>query len=191
MLPSRLNLTALNGNYAGPSGQTFVARRQQHTLFAFSVDVDVALEEEGEEAGVTAFLTQNHHLDMGVVMLPRGAGGERAALPGYEDEDEQEEEGLVPHIRFRGESYVPVPAPVVVPVPGAWRGGPLTLEIRAANVTHYAFSVGPAGRRSLMQTLLYASNEPVSWGFTGELFFLFQQISSHRAEGYPMNDGTG
>lgn len=132
-----------------------------------------------EEAGVTAFLTQNHHLDMGIVMLPPGAGtGTLAGHPGEAEEDENEEEeeeegALIPHVRFRGESYVPVPEPVVVPVPAAWRGKPLRLEIKAANMTHYAFSVGPAEARSLMQTLLYASNEPVSWGFTGELKLFF------------------
>lgn len=169
LTPSTLNLTAHNGNYAGPSGQTFVARRQQDTLFTFSVDLDfspVALE---EEAGVTAFLTQNHHLDMGIVMLPRNAST-LAALPGHEPE--RDEDGpaadLIPQVRFRGQSYVPVPEPIVAPVPAAWRAAPLTLEIKAVNMTHYSFSVGPAGARSLVQTVLYASNEPVSWGFTGE-----------------------
>ncbi|GAB1315852.1 hypothetical protein MFIFM68171_06062 [Madurella fahalii] len=169
LTPSTLNLTALNGNYAGPSGQTFISRRQQHTLFTFSVDLDFSPSALEEEAGVTAFLTQNHHLDMGIVMLPPNAS--TATLPGHSAEEE--EGALIPHVRFRGESYVPVPAPLVVPVPEAWRGKPLRLEIKAANMTHYTFSVGPAEARSLMQTLLYASNEPVSWGFTGVLLGIY------------------
>jgi hypothetical protein len=200
--PSRLNLTALNGNYAGPEGQSFVARRQQHTLFAFSIDLAFFPSRADEEAGVTAFLTQNHHLDLGVVLLPRNAST-MDALPGYRpaetgdgDEDEEEEE-LVPMARFRGESYVPVPKPVVVPLPveawwpartnttsgGSKSGGrelTVTLEIKAANATHYSFSVGPAGRRSAMQTVLYASNEAVSWGFTGEFVFCVAGCVSKR-----------
>jgi hypothetical protein len=102
--------------------------------------------------------------------LQKPVGDEEEAV--HDDDDE-----LIPHVRFRGESYVPVPAPVVVPVPEGWRrgGGKLTLEIRACNATHYAFGVGPAGRRSLMRTVLEVSNEPVSWGFTGgweEFFYL-------------------
>ncbi|KFA75584.1 hypothetical protein S40288_04483 [Stachybotrys chartarum IBT 40288] len=156
LLPSRLNLTALNGNYAGPAGQTLVSRRQQHTLFRFSVTLDFAPTRQGEEAGVTAFLTQNHHLDLGVVLLPAEGSG-----------------ALALHWRFRAESYVAVPETLVVPVPEAWTGGKLRLEISAANSTHFWFSAGPDGRRSEMRTLMVASNEPVSWGFTGLLLGVY------------------
>ncbi|KAK4241790.1 Non-reducing end alpha-L-arabinofuranosidase BoGH43B [Achaetomium macrosporum] len=183
LTPSTLNLTALNGNYAGPGGQTFISRRQQHTLFTFTVDLDFTPSRFEEEAGVTAFLTQNHHLDLGIVLLPRGSattttttttlpGGQQKQNPDEEEEQADPDE-LVPHVRFKGESYVPVPKSVVVPVPEGWRGGKLMLEIRACNATHYAFSVGPAGRRSLMQRVLEVSNEPVSWGFTGTLLGIY------------------
>ena len=56
--PSRLNLTALDGNYAGPEGQTFVGRRQSHTLFSFGADLEFNPQKEEEEAGISAFLTQ-------------------------------------------------------------------------------------------------------------------------------------
>ncbi|KAK3303399.1 glycoside hydrolase family 43 protein [Chaetomium strumarium] len=186
LAPSTLNLTALNGNYAGPGGQTFISRRQQHTLFTFSIDLDFAPSSLEEEAGVTVFLTQNHHLNLGIVLLPRRRSSAMSTLPtaisgdgkhkkpGDADEEEGPDEELVPHIRFRGESYVPLPAPVVVPVPEGWgRGGTLTLEISACNATHYAFGVGPAGRRSLMRRVQEVSNEPVSWGFTGTLLGIY------------------
>ncbi|SPQ26976.1 655ff5b2-9586-4fd7-b546-5ec898439ef9 [Thermothielavioides terrestris] len=179
---------------------TLIARRQQHTLFRFAVDLDIdnssappaAL--SGLEAGVTVFLTQNHHLDLGVVLLPRGAatapaallsgggssdGGEEGAEgqgDGEGEGQEGEEEGLELMVRFRGESYLPVPAPVVAPVPAGWRTGgekKLTLEIRACNATHYAFSVGPAGRRSQMRQVIEVSNGLVSWGFTGTLLGIY------------------
>lgn len=173
--PSKLNLTALNGNYAGPQGQTFVGRRQQDTLFTFSVDVDFAPDAglPEAEAGVSAFLTQNHHLDLGVVMLP--ATHSIGAFPGAELDlatRDAAAAGLIPQFRFRGISYVSVPADVVVPVPTSWLGAPLRLEIRASNASHFAFSAGPAGAMSQMRTLLEVSNEVVSWGFTGEILNL-------------------
>ncbi|TFK27128.1 arabinofuranosidase [Coprinopsis marcescibilis] len=154
--PSRLNLTALNGNYAGPEGQSFVGRRQQDTLFTYSVNIDFSPKILEEEAGITAFLTQNHQYHMGIVALPRASDGV-----------------LAPHIRFRGESYVPVPASVVAPVPDSWIGKPLILEIKASNMTHYSFAVGPADAQSLKQTIVVAPNDPLSWGFTGTLLGIY------------------
>ncbi|KAK3384416.1 glycosyl hydrolase [Lasiosphaeria ovina] len=199
--PSALNLTALNGNYAGGvgGGQTFVGRRQQDTLFSFSVDVSFApppSDREVEvEAGVTAFLAQNHHLDLGVVLLPANTTAGTTAFPGPAGAKEEGGQGkkgpdeLVPHVRFRGmSSSTAVPEPVVARLPRAWwrNGGgsgsgsgsgnatlDLTLEIKAANTTHFTFSVGPAGARSAMQTIASAPNDAVSWGFTGTILGVY------------------
>ncbi|KAK0709664.1 glycoside hydrolase family 43 protein [Lasiosphaeria miniovina] len=196
LLPSALNLTALNGNYAGGpgGGQTFVGRRQQDTLFSFSVDVSFAPppsdREVGVEAGVTAFLTQNHHLDLGVVLLPANTTAGTTAFPGPAGGQGKDEPGaageLVPHVRFRGmSSSTAVPGPVVARLPRAWwRNGSggggggnatleLTLEIKAANTTHFMFSVGLAGARSAMQTIASAPNDAVSWGFTGTILGVY------------------
>lgn len=166
LTPSKLNLTALNGNYAGPGGQTFVSRRQQDTLFTYSVDLDYSPAAPQEEAGVTIFLTQNHHLDLGVVMLP--ANATTAAFPGTNVTAAADPSRLIPQFRFRGISYVPVPDPVVIPVPSEWVGHTLRLEIKASNATHYSFSVGPSDAQSKMQTLIWVSNQPVSFAFTGK-----------------------
>ncbi|KAK3316216.1 glycosyl hydrolase [Apodospora peruviana] len=173
--PSSLNLTALNGNYAGPEGQSFVGRRQQDTLFTYSVDISFFPEAVEEEAGVSVFLTQNHHLDMGIVMLPTNGSSRTGSFPGSAGTNSSTISGglLVPHVRFRGVSYVPVPDPVVVPLPTAWVGKPLTLEIKATNFTHYSFGVGIAGRASSLQTIIVASNAPVSWGFTGTILGVY------------------
>jgi hypothetical protein len=163
--PSTLNLTALNGNYAGPSGQTFVGRRQQDTLFTFSVDLDYKPSTLYEEAGVSVFLTQNHHFDMGLVLLPANettSPGLLGAASGAAGLD------MMPQIRFRGMSYIPVPDPLVAPLPLAWINTTLRLEIKAANMSHYSFSVGPARSRSESVTVMSVSNQAVSWGFTGE-----------------------
>lgn len=164
LAPSKLNLTALNGNYAGPGGQTFVGRRQQDTLFTYAVNLDFSPKSLEEEAGVSVFLTQNHHLDLGVVMLP--ANSSTAPFPGTNHSTGSSE--LVPQLRFRGISYVPVPDDIVVPVPEAWVDKTLRLEIKAHNMSHYSMSAGPADALSEMRTILDVSNAPVSWGFTGK-----------------------
>ncbi|KUI69714.1 Non-reducing end alpha-L-arabinofuranosidase [Cytospora mali] len=171
--PSRLNLTALNGNYAGPElgGQTFVGRRQQDTLFTYSIDLDYSPAVLGEEAGVTIFLTQNHHLDIGVVMLP--ANESTMTFPGTDLTQSNVSAALKPQIRFRGISTAAVPDPIVVPLPSEWLSNALNFEVKAANSTHYSFSVGPANDQSQMQTLLYASNVAVSWGYTGVIVGIY------------------
>lgn len=166
LLPSTLNLTALDGNYAGPQGQTFVGRRQQDTLFTYRVTLDYSPTALEEEAGVTAFLTQNHHLDLGLVMLP--ANESTSTIPGTNSTQPADPTTLIPQIRYRGISSVAVPAPVIAPVPDAWVGSPLTFEIQAVNGTHFALSVGPVDAESQMQTILYVSNSALSYGFTGE-----------------------
>ncbi|TRX92123.1 hypothetical protein FHL15_006990 [Xylaria flabelliformis] len=181
LAPSKLNLTAINGNYAGSEGQTFVGRRQQDTLFTFSVDLDFSpgYSEIEAEAGVSVFLTQNHHLDLGVVMLPPTAAIDNFLGDIFTDIDTENSTALVPYFRFRGISYIPVPEDFIVPIPKAWRETTLRLEIRASNVTHYAFSAGPAESISRMRTLLEVSNEPVSWGFTGVILGVYCTSNGH------------
>lgn len=175
LLPSRLNLTGLDGSSA-PGGQTFVGRRQQDTLFTYRVTlVDYAPTKEGEEAGVTAFLTQNHHLDLGVVVLPANestttftANTMSTTTTTTTITDDQD---LILQVRYRGISSVAVPAPVIAPLPGAWVGQPLTFEIQAVNETHFGFSIGVAGEEGEeeeMQTVVYVVNHALSYGFTGE-----------------------
>ncbi|RYP72006.1 hypothetical protein DL771_004475 [Monosporascus sp. 5C6A] len=118
-----------------------------------------------EEAGVSVFLTQNHHLDLGVVMLPSNSS--TATLPNTGNGIVRQSGTLAPHLRFRGESYVPVPDDIIAPLPEAWLGRTLRLEVRASNMTHYSLSAGPADAMSETMTILDVSNEPVSWGFTG------------------------
>lgn len=163
--PSKLNLTALDGNYAGPSGQTFVGRRQQDTLFTYSVNLDFSPTSIEEEAGVSVFLTQNHHLDLGVVMLP--ANSSTASFSGTNYSTTSSE--VIPQLRFRGISYIPVIDDIIIPVPEPWSGKTLRLEIKASNMTHYSMSAGPADARSEAKAVVDVSNAPVSWGFTGEM----------------------
>ncbi|KAF1833758.1 xylosidase : arab-like proteininofuranosidase [Decorospora gaudefroyi] len=152
LTPSNLNLTALDGNSPGPGGQTFISRRQVDTLFNFTFDLDFAPTIRGEEAGITLFLSQNHHARMGVAMLPL-----------------RNSTKIAPHFHFHAESYIPVPADVVVPVPTSWLNTPLTLSLRTVNVTHYVFGAGPADGSAPVKNLAYVGGDIISWGFTGAL----------------------
>ncbi|OTB00902.1 glycoside hydrolase family 43 protein [Hypoxylon sp. CI-4A] len=166
--PSKLNLTGLDGNYAGPDGQTFIGRRQQDTLFTYSVELEFSPTSLEEEAGISVFLTQNHHLDLGVVMLPASSSSLFLEAGHLTNSTE-----LIPQLRFRGISYIPVPDDIVVSVPESWLGDKLRLEIKAHNLTHYSMSAGPADRLSEMQTIIDVSNAAVSWGFTGVILGIY------------------
>jgi len=67
--PSNLNLTGYDGNYAGPAGQTFIGRRQTHTLFTYSVDMDFSPIRVDEEAGITVFLTMVRAFSITVLLM--------------------------------------------------------------------------------------------------------------------------
>ena len=143
------NLTGVDGRSAEAKGQTFIARRQVHSLFTFRATFDIsALKSEGQEVGVSTFLDQLHHWDLGIVIL-----------------------NSTPQFRLRGITTVPAfvfPDLAVVPVPSAWLNTKLVFEIRASNVTHYTFAVGPVGKQSEMQTIGHAPGLGLTWGFTGE-----------------------
>lgn len=134
---SVLNLTSFDADSTRGLGQTFIARRQSHTRFRFSVDVewDGLLTREQNEVGVTALQDQAQHFDLGVVMLRTNESGD-----------------LAPHIRFRGISTTTYRLPErfkyvdeVFPMPTGMRSQKVRLQVEALNTTHYAFSAGLGG----------------------------------------------
>ncbi|KAI0730238.1 xylosidase : arab-like proteininofuranosidase [Fomitopsis betulina] len=160
LLPSKLNLTGYDGNYAGPQGQTLLARRQMDTLFTYAVNLGFSPITEEEEAGVTVFLTQNHHIDLGVVLL--------SSTDAHTKSTE-----LTPYLRFRSQSEIAVPPTTISPLPTAWLNRTLHMEIKAFNLTHYSFAAGPADAYSQMQTFGYGLAADVSYGFTGTLVGIY------------------
>lgn len=127
IVPSRNNLTGISGDAElnGQKGLSFIGRRQTDTEFSFSVDLSFASTEKGSEAGVTVFLTQFNHIDLGVIRTKCGLS-----------------------LRFRAEAQSvsePVPETKTVPLPKAWNSGAIRLEIQAGNRTHYTFSASKVG----------------------------------------------
>ena len=98
---------------------------------------------------------QNHHIDLGVVLLPSTNASTNATE-------------LVLYFRFRSESEIATPPTTVSLIPTTWLNRTLHLEIKAFNATHYSFAAGPADAYSQMQTFGYGLAADVSYGFTGE-----------------------
>ncbi|KAL3458389.1 glycosyl hydrolase [Aspergillus heterothallicus] len=156
--PSSANLTYTNAKSAPPEGISFLGRRQQHTLFTFSVDMDYTPATANEEAGVTVFLQQNKHVELGLVQLADAKH----------------------YLRVRGVSTVTLPN-CQIPLPAAWAGQTLHLEVKALDWTHYALSAGPAASRSQMKTLAYPINSALGGGFTGTFVGIY--ATSNGGEG--------
>ncbi|KUJ07197.1 uncharacterized protein LY89DRAFT_767043 [Mollisia scopiformis] len=156
------NLTGSDGRSAESLGQTFIGHRQTHTCFTFSSTFDVtSVQAEEEEVGVTVFLDQLHHYDLGIVMLPNQTTNSST---------------LSPYFRVRGITTVPAFLSsdiAVAPVPAAWVSSHLTFEIRASNMTHYTLSVGPAGKQSQVMDIGFAPGLGLTWGFTGALLGVY------------------
>ncbi|THY50312.1 xylosidase : arabinofuranosidase [Aureobasidium pullulans] len=141
LLPSRSNLTG-DATALPTDGITFIGRRQTDTLFTYSVDVDFSPSSVGDESGVTLFLTQNYHADLGIVRLNKT--------------------GMF--LRFHAEGPA-TPKDTIVAVPQKWNKQVLTLQIQAYNTTHFCFSAGP--RAGQMQQIATVPATLVSNGFTG------------------------
>ncbi|KAI6790121.1 glycoside hydrolase family 43 protein [Hortaea werneckii] len=198
---SFLNLTGHDGVTAShPQGQTFLARRQVDTFFTFAVNLDISdLRREGDEAGVSVFLTQNHHYDLGIVMLPSSSSSPTSS------------QSLTPHFRLRGisTSTTSPDFPVLLqPVNQTWlsspphqnqphpasqqTSNPIRLEIQATNLTHYALSAAPSGAEHLRQTLGYSPARGVSYGFTGVVVGVYCTVNGREGEeGGEVGEGEG
>jgi beta-xylosidase len=133
--PTQSNLTS-SAPLSTISELSLIMRVQTDTLFSFSVDV-VSFEPrlEEEEVGVTAFLTQTQHLDLGIVLLPTSESSSKGSAK------------LAPHLRFRvtnvpgltGDFNGTVPT-VIKALPENWLNAPIRLYVTAINETHYALS---------------------------------------------------
>ncbi|KAG9567341.1 glycoside hydrolase family 43 protein, partial [Aureobasidium melanogenum] len=146
LLPSRANLTG-DAAFVPTDGITFIGRRQTDTLFTYSVDVYYSPSEIGEESGVTLFLTQSYHVDLGIVRLNKTGN----------------------YLRFRAEGS-DAPQEIVVSIPQEWCDQGMRLQIQAYNVTHFSFSAGSKGGQ--IKQIATVPATLVSNGFTGMEFSL-------------------
>lgn len=156
-----MNLSATPDFKPAEDGLGFIARKQSATLFNYTVDVSFNPEVEDEEAGISVFLTQFQHIDLGIVNLPANSGTNTTQA-----------------FRFRveasGKPNITVPETVVIPIPNSWRSDKIRLSVSAVSDSLYVFGVAPASRPGEYRELGSASALIVSGGtgpFTGELSF--------------------
>ncbi|KAH7378678.1 glycosyl hydrolase [Pyrenochaeta sp. MPI-SDFR-AT-0127] len=160
--PSRVNLTA-NEAFQPSEGLGFIARKQTSTVFDYSVDVSFKPVNEGEEAGISVFLTQLQHIDLSIINV--GANNSNASTP---------------HLRFRveasGKPNATVPETKTVPVPASWKSHSIRLKVEATRDSKYIFSASSGSKSDKPTVLGSASAAIVSGGsgpFTGTLVGAF------------------
>lgn len=154
--PSRVNLTADDQFQPAKDGLAFIARKQTSTVFDYSVELSFNPTQVGEEAGVSVFLTQFQHIDLGIVNLNTN-------------------KSLTPSLRFRveasGKPNDTVPETNIVSIPRSWRSQPIRLSVKATRDSEYVFSAARVSEPGDSVTLGAASAAIVSGGsgpFTGE-----------------------
>ncbi|RAL13103.1 uncharacterized protein BO97DRAFT_450470 [Aspergillus homomorphus CBS 101889] len=167
--PSWANLTGNASFVPGRDGLAFLGRVQTSTLFEYSATVRFEPAAEGEEAGVSVFLTQDQHIDLGIVRLRDAAGK------------------LSTHFRFRveasGRSGLAVPETVVEAMPAAWRGRSIVLRITTSDDSSFVLSAALAGVPRSERVLGKASAQIVSGGsgqFTGTLLGVYTTSNGRR-----------
>lgn len=141
---------------------SLIMRVQTDTLFSFSVDVvSFSPKVLDEEVGVTAFIAQTQHLDLGIVLLPTSSSNSQ----------------LAPHLRFRvTQPQVTVTYPLIKAIPTSWFKAPIRLYVAAINETHYTFSAASSLRPFETLHMGTASATLLSGGdgrFTGKPLVLF------------------
>lgn len=162
MIPSRNNVTGVvtpvspNLELSGQRGMAFIGRRQTDTLFDFSVDLvgfsPNGAGSMGSEAGITVFLTQLNHIDLGVVLLPGPNGTSTLSL------------------RFRTEAPTTTtqrPPERVIPIPALWANETIRLHVSTPNVTHYELSASMARSPEASKIVVGSAWAGVVSGATG------------------------
>lgn len=161
--PSRANLTGIPQSndtaVTGKLGLSFIGRRQTHTLFSYGVDLSFSPRESFQEAGVSVFLTQFNHIDLGIAKSTSGGS------------DDLE-------LRLRVETFgtinttIPSSTQVTRLAPSWSHADAIRLQIHTANTTHYAFTAFPADNSNDKILAGYVSARVVSGGsgpFTGTI----------------------
>ncbi|GJJ12973.1 hypothetical protein Clacol_007220 [Clathrus columnatus] len=174
LVPSELNLTALDGRSAA-TPQTFVGRRQEHVEFVTEVTLDFNPKQDQEEAGVTVFLNQGQHFDLGIVALTpdsaAAAGFRQVATSTNANE-------LSRYIRLRTisansttfGSIDTISQPNILSFPSYEEAPNVQLQIDAVNNTWYAFRYKT---NEDWQTVGWGISSEVSGGFVGTIVGMF------------------
>jgi hypothetical protein len=155
---------------------TLLARRQTNTPFEISIDVHPGFyKAQGDEVGVTAFLHQDQHIDLGIVFLG-GSPNSKGKLS------------------FRcqatdvGNTDLTIISPLVMPVPLLWLSEHIRIYIRAENSTNHRLSAAPVFRPHESRMLATFTGALISSPdvFTAALLRVYATTNggNHTMEGY-------
>jgi len=138
-----------NGNQNGATRAiSFIGRRQTNSLFTYSVDLSFSPKGNNQEAGVTAFLTQEANIQLGVVQLSNQ---------------------LTFRFTASGQSKTTL-------VPVAWANQPIRLQIQMSSPNTYTLAAMLASDTKTKMVLGSASAELLSGGsgsFVGTLLGVY------------------
>lgn len=175
--PSRSNLTGIPHSndtaVTGKLGLSFVGRRQTHTLFSYSADLSFRPRQSDQEAGVSVFLTQFNHIDLGIA---------KSSSTGSDNLE----------LRLRVETSGTINSTIpssnqVTPLPASWsHAKAIRLQIHTANSTHYAFTAFPAANPNSKVVAGHVSSRAVSGGsgpFTGTILGAYATCHGAGASG--------
>ncbi|KAF2737242.1 xylosidase/arabinosidase [Polyplosphaeria fusca] len=200
---SMLNLTGFDGDSTNGRGQTMITRRQSHTIFKFSAEIDwSALSRDSEETGITLFQDQSQHFEIGVIyrssLEPRNlTAGSLYLLPPNDFGPIALTTGPLPagpakpYIRFGGigitqyrlreqDTWIEK----LTEMPEEWIGLKLRFQIEAVNTTHYSFSAGAAGRSDEgLRTFGYTEGRFIVPIFSGATVGAYATSSGRYGEG--------
>jgi alpha-N-arabinofuranosidase len=134
----------------------FVGRRQRHFDCSVSTLLDFSPQQEGEEAGLTVFMDENHHYEIGVTKFE----GKRCVV-----------------IRHR------VGKPATIIARDEIKNNPLELKIEADRDRYYfSYALNGAKFRALGEgETRYVSTE-VAGGFTGVYFAMYATGNGKRSK---------
>ncbi|KAJ3960752.1 hypothetical protein N0V92_002592 [Colletotrichum tropicale] len=173
---SRANLTTDLNFDTSTEGVTALFRRQEHTYFNFSVDIQLGFgKSASDEMGISNFGTPDQHADLGIVYLEDVSGSAGK---------------LKPYLRVRARSVnaFTAPDPTTTPVPEDWLGDAIRLRISPRNESHYEFfasSVGQNGKEEavgLYSTALLSGDGAGTGGVLG--IYATTNGGSYPFEGY-------
>lgn len=156
--PSRANISGDDAYDPETEGLGLVLQKQTASLFSFSVDLSFSPKELDDEAGITVFLTQFQHIDLGIINVP-----------GKTSKDSK------PHLCFKSETSgkpdIEAPEINTQAIPKSWLWGKIRLTVEANKKNEYVFYAQPVWRPWEKKELGRASAEIVSGGsgpFTGK-----------------------
>ena len=179
--PSRANLTGSpeSPELSGLQGIAFVSRKQEHSLFTFAVDLSFNPQQSGQEAGITAFLTQQQHIDLSIRATNRS--GRHASRQ------------LV--LRTYADSANLTSSLETIPLPSSWsRSSAIRLQIHTANDTCYVFSAWPVDNANERLIIGTVSARILSGGtgpFTGTLLGAFATCNGGNGRNNTCADAGG